>query len=56
LLQRREKAAVIATESKHWHPSSQRLAEIWITLFAQTLFDEYQFASRKWWSGGYERL
>jgi hypothetical protein len=57
LLHEEKKLQVIATESKHWHPSSQRFAEIWTALLAQTLFVEYQFASRRveWWSGAYER-
>ena len=29
-----KKLHVIATESKLWHPSSQRFAEIWIALLA----------------------
>jgi len=48
LLHKEKKLHVIATESKHWHPSSQQFAEIRAALLAQTLFVEYQFA---WWSG-----
>jgi hypothetical protein len=47
LLHEEKKLHVIATVSKHWHPSSQRFAEIWTALLAQTLFVEYQSASRE---------
>jgi len=39
--------AAAATESKHCHPSPQRIAEIWTVLLAQALYVEYQFASRR---------
>jgi len=38
---------VIATESKHWHSSFERFAEIWTALLVQTFFVEYQFASQQ---------
>jgi len=53
LLHEENKLLVIATESKHWHPSSRRFAEIRTTSLPQTLFVEYQFA---WSSGVYERV
>jgi hypothetical protein len=58
LLHKEKKLHVIATESKLWHPSSERFAEIWTALLAQMLFVEYQFASQRvqWWSGGCERV
>jgi hypothetical protein len=55
LLHEEKELHVIATDSKHWHPSLQRFAEIWTALLAQTLV-EYQLALRRveWWSGGYK--
>jgi hypothetical protein len=40
LLHEEKKLHVIATESKHWHPSSQRFNEIQTALLALTLFVE----------------
>jgi hypothetical protein len=58
LLHEEKTLLVIATKSKHWHPSSQQFAEIPTTSLPQTLFVEYQFASRRVerWSGGYEHV
>jgi len=43
LLHEEKKLHVIAAESKLWHLTSQRFAEIWTAFLAQTLFVEYQF-------------
>jgi len=40
LLHEEKELHVIATESKHWQPNSQRFAEIPTTSLQQTLFVE----------------
>jgi hypothetical protein len=47
LLHEEKKLHLIATESKHWHSSLERFAEIWTALLVQTFFVEYQFASQE---------
>jgi len=56
LLHEEKKLLVIATDC--WHPTLQQFAEIPTTSLPQTLFVEYQFASRRVerWSGGYEHV